>query len=233
MGTTINPPRLIELGKFWVAQGGVNLGVVGDPKHAAKGVSYHLGKGQLLPTAGSIKLARDKAGLSNAASAIDLGKLDGSLANLRLFSKWLVARCMADPDVRHDIREIIYSPDGKKVQRYSGVDNQIHTGKGNGDLSHRGHTHISFFRDSESRDKVGLFRSFFDAAWGPDVAPEIRAIDPKATRVAAAMREFGQNFGTVINVGDLAAALTKAGQQFGAVVNPGDVQKLLALAAKG
>ena len=230
VGKTTNPPRLVELGKFWKAQGGVNLGIAGDAGHVAKGVSYHLGKDELVETAYSIQLPRDKAGLTNAASAIDLGKLDGSLASLRAFSMWLVASCRADAAVRHDIREIIYSPDGKTVQRYSGTDNQIHTGPGNGDLSHRGHTHISYFRDSEFRDKVAVFRPFFEtASWGPDVNPEIRALDPTAARVAIAIRKTGHDFGSEIDLADLKAALTNAGHSFGAVVDPADVQVLLAL----
>jgi hypothetical protein len=230
---TINPPKLAELGKFWRAQGGVNLGVVGDTKHAAKGTSYHLGKPQLLPTAYSIELTRDAKGLSNAASAIDLGRLNGNFANLRVFSKWLVAQCIADPAVRRDIREIIYSPDGKKVQRYSGVDNRIHTEQpGNGDLTHLKHTHISFYRDSETRDKVGVFAPFFAVGWGDDVPEDVRAIDPTARKVAAAIREFGHNFGSAINIGDLEAAMNRAGHLFGSVVNPSDVTALLKLAAR-
>ena len=217
MGKTTNPPRLVELGKFWKAQHGVNLGVIGDTGHVAKGVSYHLGKAELTGDAYSIQSARDKAGLTNAA-----------------FSEWLVARCLADPAVRHDVREIIYSPEGKTVQRYSGIDNKIHTGPGNGDLTHRTHTHISFFRDSEKRDKVFLFQPFFQAAgWGPDVSPEIRAVDPTAFRVAAAIRRTGHNFGSLIDLADLKVALTRAGHQFGSVVDPSDVQALLAPLALG
>lgn len=229
MGKTINPPRLTELAKFWTAHGGKNLGIKGDVPHAARGVSYHLGKDELIDTAYSIQSARDRAGLTNAASAIDLGKLDGKLANLRAFSRWLVARCMADSVVRRDIREIIYTPDGTKVQRYSGIDNKIHTGPGNGDLSHRSHTHISYFRDSESRDKVAAFRPFFEAAWAPGVPPEIKAVDPTATKVALAIRRAGHDFGSVIDLSDLVAALEKAGHPFGATVNPSDVQALIAL----
>lgn len=232
MAKTINPPQLVALGKFWRSQGGVNLGVVGDTKHATKGTSYHLGRAQLLPTAYSIELSRDAKGLSEAASAIDLGRLNGKLANLRVFSKWLVARCMADPGVRKDIREIIYSPDGKKVQRYSGVDNKVHTGPGQGDDSHLTHTHISFYRDSETRDKVGLFEPFFAVAWGDDVPDDIRAIEPKPTKVAAAIREFGHSPGSAINMGDLEAAMNRAGHLFGSVINPSDVTALLKLAAR-
>jgi len=233
VGQTTNPPRLVELGKFWKAQHGVNLGVIGDTGHVAKGVSYHLGKAELTADAYSIQNARDKAGLTNAASAIDLGKLNGSLVNLRAFSAWLVARCLADPAARHDVREIIYSPEGTTVQRYSGIDNKIHTGPGNGDLTHRTHTHISFFRDSEQRDKVFLFQPFFQAGWGPDVSPQIRAVDPTAFRVAAAIRRTGHDFGSLIDMADLKVALTRAGHQFGSVVDPSDVQALLAPLALG
>lgn len=166
---TYNPSTLVALGRYWVAQGGVNLGVVGNAAHT-KG--YHLGKDRIYdgpdgPGVGdadySVQLPRDKAGLSNAASAIDLGKLNGTLKELRKFSNWLVSECLSDPAIRRDIREIIYSPDGDKVQRYSGPDNKIYTGPGNGDASHLTHTHISFYRDSEDRDKRPLFAPYFDS----------------------------------------------------------------------
>ncbi len=66
-----------------IANGGVNLGIIGDTAHATLGVSYHLGKSQLTATAYSRQLPRDAAGLTEAASAIDLGKLNGSLTELR------------------------------------------------------------------------------------------------------------------------------------------------------
>lgn len=163
---TTNPQTLRDLAAYWVAHGGVTLGVVGNAAHTS---GYHLGRDRIYDGAGpglgdadySVRLARDKAGLTNAASAIDLGKLNGSLANLRAFSRDLVARCMASAAARRDVREIIYSPDGVKVQRYSGVDNLIHTGPGNGDTSHLTHTHISWYRDSEGRDKRPLFAPYF------------------------------------------------------------------------
>jgi GH25 family lysozyme M1 (1,4-beta-N-acetylmuramidase) len=68
--------------------------------------------------------------------------------------------------------------------------------------------------------------------WGPDVTPDLRAVDPKAMKVAAAIRKTGGQYGTAINVGDLEAALKKAGHNYGAVVNPGDVEALLAWSAK-
>lgn len=163
------PASLRSLGAFYEAQGGINLGIVGNAAHTS---GYHLGRDRIYDGSGpglgdndySVKLARDKSGLTDAASAIDLGKINGSLAQLRAFSRWLVAQCQASAAVRHDIREIIYTPDGATVQRYSGVDNKIHTGAGNGDSSHLTHTHISYYRDSQDRDKIAVFAPYFTEA---------------------------------------------------------------------
>ena len=128
MGSTFNPPTIQDLADLWTSQRGVNLGIKGDPDHVAGGVSYHLGKDDLRPDARSIQLARDRQGLTNAASALDLGKLDNSFSSLRVFSIWLVERCRANKTARADVREIIHTADGTKVQRYSGVDNKVHKG---------------------------------------------------------------------------------------------------------
>jgi hypothetical protein len=176
---TFAPLTLKALGAYWNAQGGVNLGIVGDTAHAQLGVSYHLGKSQLRSDAYSIQTARDKAGLTEAASAIDLGRLDGSLTQLRKFSDWLARRCVKNQPGTFDVREVIYSPDGKMVLGYKdGVDFLI---PGFGDDSHLTHTHISFYRDSEFRDKLALFRPYFelpdtgaDMATGFDFRPDTR-----------------------------------------------------------
>ena len=169
---TYAPQTLQDLGAYWKRHGGVLLGIVGNTAHTR---GYHLGKDRIYDGSGpgqgsddySVQHRRDKAGLTNAASAIDLGRLDGSLARLRSFSRDLVERCMADAAVRKDVREVIYSPDGQRVQRYSGEDNKIHTGPGNGDDSHRTHTHISWWRDSEKRDKRPVFAPYFADAPAP------------------------------------------------------------------
>lgn len=163
---TFAPASLRSLGSFYEAQGGVNLGIVGNTAHTT---GYHLGRDRIYDGSGpgtgdndySVQLARDKAGLTDAASAIDLGRINGSLTELRAFSRWLVAQCQASATFRRDIREIIYTPDGATVQRYSGVDNKIHTGAGNGDSSHLTHTHISYYRDSQDRDKIAQFALYF------------------------------------------------------------------------
>jgi hypothetical protein len=160
---TFAPPTLIALGRYWRAQGGVLLGIVGDTAHATKGISYHLGESQLTANAYSRRTARDKAGLSEAASAIDLGRLDGTFNELRDFSEWLVRQCQSNAEGTRDVREVIYSPDGVKVLRYDREEG-IHSDadEGEADASHRTHTHVSFYRDSQGRDKVGLFRPYFE-----------------------------------------------------------------------
>ena len=89
-----NPRTLQDLGAYWTGQGGVNLGVVGDTGHT---VGLSPGPGPYLRPTGqgdddySVKHPRDSAGLSGAASAIDLGRLNGELSELYAFSRWLVS----------------------------------------------------------------------------------------------------------------------------------------------
>jgi hypothetical protein len=170
---TFNPPTLHALGDYWVAQGGVNLGVVGDASHVGGGTSYHLGKSQLTATAYSRQTARDKAGLSEAASAIDLGKLNGTLEELRAFSRWFAGQCMdhhTEAPYR-DVREVIFwSTARNRVLGWSALaPNQWINDYG--DLSHQTHTHISFYRDSEFRDKVPMFAAYpaFKAQPGAEI----------------------------------------------------------------
>ncbi len=159
---TTAPPTLVALGRYWVSQGGTNLGVVGDVAHQRKGTSYHLGADQLAPGAYSATTARDVAGLTNAASAIDLGRLDGSLEDLRTFSRWLVAEGQRNAPGTVDIREIIYSPDGKTVLRWDrerGYGSLPRTGEA--DASHLTHTHVSYYRDSRTRPKIATWAGYF------------------------------------------------------------------------
>ena len=163
---TYAPANLRTLQAFLAAETGlplVSLGIVGDAKHVT---GYHCGKDRIYSPAGkgdadySVKLARDRAGLTDAASAIDIG----NFPRLRAMSVWLVEQCKANrPDTR-DIREVIYSPDGLVVRRWDNVAKRDYlggTGTGQGDDSHRTHTHISFFRDSEAADRAAVFRRYF------------------------------------------------------------------------
>lgn len=138
-----------------------SFGVVGDDAHANAGTGYHLGRDALRPSAYSIvESSRDKRGLTNAASAFDIGwfsfKAGGKTHNLRTFSTWLVAQCKAGTADTLDIRDVIYSADGATVRRWDrlGI-------RSTGDDSHLTHTHVSYFRDSEKRDKTALFKRYF------------------------------------------------------------------------
>lgn len=166
---TFAPAPLVALGRFLTDHGVVNLGIVGDARHTT---GYHLGRDRIYDGSGpgigdadySVRHPRDRAGLSNAAAAIDVGVGQGSLVELQAFSRWLVGRCQAGAPGSVDVREIIYSPDGLTVQRWDGVDGYVHTGPGNGDSSHTRHTHLDWFRDSQDRDKLALVRPYFQEA---------------------------------------------------------------------
>jgi hypothetical protein len=182
---TVAPKTIQELATFWVDHGGRNLGIVGDTKHQKKGTSYHLGKSQLKVGAYSVRLKRDREPhLSEAASALDLGKLEKSIPKLRKFSNWLVEQ--AKDDQTPDIREIIWSPDGKEVRRWDRSLGKVIVSlrrrkdktivivnAGNGDATHFRHTHISFYRDSRGDPKVPYFKPFFlEPHPGPEPEPE-------------------------------------------------------------
>lgn len=148
----------------------VSLGIVGDEDHHG---GYHQGKPNVPATDYSRdESSRDEKGLTGAASALDVGKWSG----LRTFSKWLVEQCKAGAEDTRDIREVIYSPDGQTVKRWDrlGI-------RSSGDSSHLQHTHISYFRDSENRDKTGLFRRYFEGGAAPSLegapAPTLREND--------------------------------------------------------
>ena len=129
----------------------VSLGIVGDEDHHG---GYHQGKPNVPASDYSRdESSRDENGLTGAASALDVGNWPG----LRAFSKWLVEQCKAGAADTLDIREVIYSPDGQRVVRWDRLGKRT-----TGDDSHLDHTHISYFRDSEKRDKTGLFRRFFE-----------------------------------------------------------------------
>lgn len=179
---TYAPATLLDLGRFYEAQGGAMLGIVGDTDHAARGVSYHLGEDQLTADAYSRQTLRDRRGLTNAASAIDLGRIDGSLPKLRAFSTWLVAQGRANAPGTQDIREIIFSPDGRVVLRWDrqrGYASMPQAGEA--DDTHLMHTHVSYYRDSEARDKIALFTTYGEF----DVSDTINAGEGvSSTRIA-------------------------------------------------
>lgn len=140
------------------------VGIVGDTAHAVGGDSYHLGADQIRARDGRDRYSvdespRDKAGLDDNASALDIGwfsvTVRGKTHNLRSFSIWLVAHCKAgDPDTL-GIREVIYSPDGIVVRRWDRLGRRT-----SGDSSHLTHTHLSKFRDADGDPIVRLMRRY-------------------------------------------------------------------------
>lgn len=138
----------------------VELGIVGGPSHIRTGTSYHLGADQLIMSKNpySVRTPRDRAGLSNASSGLDI---DDDLDEMRELCVWLVAECRANAPDTQDIREIIYSPDGVQVLQWDRERGITSLPRPHSDLSHRGHGHISWYRDSEFRDKVAVFRRFY------------------------------------------------------------------------
>ncbi|OFW55863.1 MAG: hypothetical protein A2Y75_05460 [Candidatus Solincola sediminis] len=151
------------------------LGIVGDAAHAASG-GYHMGINDLARVYGSdfrksdgrreysVRQQRDYAGRSNAASALDVGYWSG----LRSFSVALVDACRrGDPSTRA-VREVIYSPDGSAVRHYDAIGEQT----GTSDTSHRYHTHISFWRDTEgTTDRLDFLSLMSELIEGRETSP--------------------------------------------------------------
>ncbi|MEW2441845.1 hypothetical protein [Micromonospora marina] len=138
------------------------VGIVGDVNHRG---GYHCGSDRVVTNDYSVvESSRDRSGLTLYASALDVGMFSvrsgGGTHNLRTFSAWMVAQCAANAADTRDIREIIYSPDGRTVRRWDRLGRR--TG---GDSSHLFHTHFSFFRDSTKagRDQTPLFRRYLTA----------------------------------------------------------------------
>jgi hypothetical protein len=140
------------------------VGIVGDPDHVG---GYHCGADRVRREGGQIadysvtESTRDRTGLSDYACALDVGEfrrtVGGRVYDLPHLSAWIVGQCKANaPDTR-DIREVIWSPDGRTVTRWDRLGR-----RSTGDSSHRWHTHISYHRDAikAGRDQTGLFRRY-------------------------------------------------------------------------
>jgi hypothetical protein len=135
------------------------VGIVGDPAHRG---GYHCGSDRVTPRDYSVvESPRDSSGLTLDAAGLDVGLfrvvVAGRAHDLRSFSTWCVAQCTAGTPDSRDLREIIYSPDGKVVRRWDRLRKRT-----SGDNSHLWHTHFSFFRDSikANRDQTPLFRRY-------------------------------------------------------------------------
>jgi hypothetical protein len=202
---TFASPKLLEARAYLKGQdadlNNDEVGIVGGPSHIATGTSYHLGKDQLKMSKNpySARTARDKAGLANPATANMASALDvdDDLDELRDMSVWIVEQCRRPnphPDTL-DIREIIYSPDGVTVFTWDREKGQTSAPERRGDSSHREHSHFDWYRDAGQRDKVGIFRRYFERnnpTGGDDMIPilfgEGEKPGPRSSRVGAMQR---------------------------------------------
>jgi hypothetical protein len=95
----------------------ISLGIIGNAAHLN---GYHLGRDRIFGPDGereedySVKTDRDKEFVSDAASALDIG----AFKRLREMSMFIVAQGQANAPDTHDIREVIFSPDGVTVLRW-------------------------------------------------------------------------------------------------------------------
>jgi hypothetical protein len=157
---TYVPQKLADLQNYMQARTGLPanaLGVYPDDSHDG---GYHCGwDRRRTDSSGNVddyswdESSRDWNHKTNAARAFDCGMYP----RLREMSAWIVSECQRGALDTQDIREVIYSPDGKVVVRWDrlGV-------RSSGDSSHLTHTHFSWFADAEDRDKVSVFQRFFE-----------------------------------------------------------------------
>lgn len=137
------------------------LGIVGGAGHT---YGYHLGADRLPRKDYSNDFARDRAGLSNAASALDIG----DFPKLRALTAHLVR--LAQAGKLPDVREIIGPGPNGRAYRWAWELRYEPRLRAFGD-DHEWHTHISYWRDSERRSKLAPFREFFEGDGSPTPRP--------------------------------------------------------------
>jgi hypothetical protein len=173
---TNSPADLLGFRRQVMAETGLadpaDIGIVGDGAHARTG-GYHEGHdvlvaiGRYHPGAQyvgssvedySCRLGRDRAGLTDSASALDIGAQwprGGRLAWLR-FNNSLVRTLQAGDPALAAIRAVNYSPDGTsrhRIDRQYGF-NVIEDSTDSVDV----HTHIEWYRDTEGNRQTSLDR---------------------------------------------------------------------------
>lgn len=149
------PKTLLALRAYLKTETGLadnELGIVGDTAHR---YGYHLGEDRLPTGDYSARTARDIAGLSDAASATDVGMFP----RLPALTAYLVALGRAGE--LPDVRELIGPGADGRAYRWDSLSGWKPQPRDVGD-PHEWHLHISWYRDSEGRDKTAAFRAFFD-----------------------------------------------------------------------
>lgn len=171
---TSAPSDLLDLRAILMDETGLtdpaSVGIVGDGAHQKTG-GYHEGRdvltmiGRYHPTAAagsssedySCRLQRDRAGLTNSSSGVDIGyrwPKGGNAAWLR-FNNLLVGQLLAGDPALTAVRALNYSPDGsakRRRDRESGWTLQSSTDTV--DV----HTHLEFYRDTEGRRQPTIAR---------------------------------------------------------------------------
>lgn len=133
----------------------LEAGIVGDPDHDG---GYHISRQDNDADDYSVdESIRDRRGRSDTASAMDIGYFEVRTSrgtfDLYDYNRWLVGLCNAgDPDTA-DLREVIYSLDGRTVKRWDRLGK-----RSTGGSSHRTHTHLSEHRDASGQRMVNLAR---------------------------------------------------------------------------
>lgn len=136
------------------------VGIVGDAGHTW---GYHLGRDRIYtipPGRGdrdpSVRHARDRDGLTDDASALDIG-WHGRLPEL---GRYLLGIVQSGDLAGRDICELIAErADGTHLWSWSrsgGLSGTPHV-----DIRYH-HLHVSYRRDSRERDKVELYRDFYE-----------------------------------------------------------------------
>jgi hypothetical protein len=159
------PQSIHDLKKYLVAKTGkpgANFSI-GRTQQISNGQrlfrGYHLGGDQLGPKDYSNVKARDRRGLSDARSAIDI-KLP--VRDLKKLVTYL--RAEAEAGRLTDVREFLGPRQDGRAARYAKENNWQEELYPEGN-SHEWHVHLSFFRDSTSpasdRDKVGILEGHF------------------------------------------------------------------------
>lgn len=155
------PQNLLDVREYIQSQTGLSdneLGIVGDEYHDN---GYHLGRDRLPPNDYSNRLPRDKAGLTNAASASDIG----NFSRLKDLTSFILDRCR-DGRITQ-IRAINGPHFSGRAYRWDSQSNWEPQIKPKGD-SHEWHAHLEWWRDTEYQDKVWMFREFFEGTGGDD-----------------------------------------------------------------
>lgn len=153
---------------------------------AARGPhGFHAGKAEIFGPGGdglrdySVRAKRNRAGLSNASSAMDVTiRGPQNLKRQREFTAFMVAEAKAG---RADLFEII-GPNAEGKAAYWSKKNgwnevlgwQTKKGWVPVDPSHTWHTHFSFWRDTEFSDRAAMFRPLWPQVQG---VPAEHAVD--------------------------------------------------------